>query len=249
MIELSKQKLGFYRQLLQKKHRLEHRLCLVYGEKLLYELVHSAFKIESIIIRSDYSGFLPEDVNVPIYFARTTEFNKLTDQPNPEGVLAIAKIPQWRCFDNLDITQPTVLLWEVQDPGNLGTLIRTMHWFGIQQILLTPNCAEITAPKTLRAAMGAFFYIKPFWLPDNPIHWISQQADNIYAASMQGASIKNIQPKKKILLLGSESHGIPKEVIENQSITKISVPGNSGESLNVAVAGGILMYWFTLGSS
>lgn len=239
---LSKSKLNFFRQLQQKKYRLEYRLFLAYGEKLCQEAILSGFQIEAIIIRTDYVGQVSTPIDIPIYSANFEDFAKLTDQQNPEGLLSVIKIPNWLPIKTLDFNRPSIFLWDIQDPGNLGTIIRTMYWFGVKQLLLTPSCAELTNPKVVRASMGGIFHIQPFW-PENSKSWINQYAELIYAASANENSIQQIKPRKNILLLGNESHGIPPEIIHNNLVEKVSIPGYAGESLNVGVAGGILLFW------
>ena len=165
-------------------------------------------------------------------------FAKMSKTKSPQGILTICDIPK-NNRPNLTLSK-WIYLDKISDPGNLGTLIRSCAWFGIKNIALSPQCVDPYNPKTVRAAMGAHFLVTIQKKIDLSIF---KETHKIIAANLDGFSASTyIFPDKCVLVLGNEAHGISdrsQNCIEDYIfIDKIG----SGNSLNVSVAGSVLMY-------
>ena len=176
------------------------------------------------------------------------EFKKLSVVDHTQGVLAVATLPEndpmtlWDC-------NRVLYLDGVQDPGNVGTLIRTAAWFGVDAIVSDQQTADFFSPKVVRSTMGGLWDVKLFRLADTDsfLQKASKRDYAIYGAEMSGVALKDWRPaEKSVLVMGSEAHGVSEnakdvltEAVCIQANFKTTNPGT--ESLNVAVAGGILM--------
>ena len=148
------------------------------------------------------------------------------------------------------LEKKTIYLDGISDPGNLGTIIRTAVWFGIQQIILSENCASIWNSKVIRSAMGAHFKIDLKELEFSEVMQMDSFSHQIIGASMNGIPMSNLNKniRKWILVLGNEAHGISPNIekLINHNIT-IHGTGKQ-ESLNVAIAGGIILNYLSEGN-
>lgn len=234
----------------QKQFRDETGLFLSEGEKLAFEVASTDFGIELVVIRESPTAEIQElvtkfsDKGIPIYSAPKHLFDQLTDTKTPQSILTVLSIPELP-----KITQDSFIALDgISDPGNVGTIIRTADWFGIKQILFSPNCADIFNPKVVRASMGSIFRVNLF--PEIELHQYIKKnlkTHKLFAADIKSKnSLEKIKiPKKFGLVFGSESHGISKElssIVDNDFI--ISGYGKA-ESLNVAVSVGISLYFFS----
>jgi TrmH family RNA methyltransferase len=225
----------------QQKFRKELGLFVVEGRKNVEELLRSRIEVDNVYATQ---AFL--DNNKPIPQAEVVsevQMQQMSGLDTPPGLLAVAKIPQ---NGQIPASAQLILALDgIANPGNMGTLLRTAEWFGIRDIVCSPDCVEIWNPKVIQAAMGSAFRINIIVakLP----HFLSEQKQlgkAIYGALLEGDNLFEIKEKPEgILVIGSESHGIRKEVLP--CITRpVTIPrmGNSTtESLNAAVAAGILM--------
>jgi TrmH family RNA methyltransferase len=169
----------------------------------------------------------------------STELEKISQLATPNQVIAVVK--------KFPVLQPVIkgklslVLDRIQDPGNLGTIIRTADWFGIDQIICSDDCAELYNPKVVQATMGSILRVKVFYT--NLRAWLEKQNDiRIYATMLEGKDISKMSKLHEgLVLIGNESKGINEELVElaNEKIT-IGKKGNA-ESLNAAVATGIIL--------
>tara|TARA_B100000427_G_scaffold327105_1_gene337123 strand:- start:6296 stop:7036 length:741 start_codon:yes stop_codon:yes gene_type:complete len=163
---------------------------------------------------------------------------RISNTKSPSGILTICDIPPKKPL-NMNICR-WVFIDQITDPGNMGTLIRTCAWFGINNIALSPGCADPYNPKSIRAAMGANFGIS---LYTNVNLHTFKNSHKIIAADLEGTDVNTyVFPNKCVLVLGNEAHGISnqnrKYIKEYISINKLGI----GNSLNVSSAGSILIY-------
>jgi RNA methyltransferase, TrmH family len=167
------------------------------------------------------------------------ELERISFHPTPHQVLAVFTKP---VFESAAKKQGlTLLLDTIQDPGNLGTLLRTADWFGVKQIVCSSETADVFNPKVVQSAMGSLIRVELIYT--NLIDYINLHPDiPLYASSLEGEDLhNNIAIPDLMLLLGNESRGI-NPVLESRASKKIRIPGKGGaESLNVAVAAGILL--------
>ncbi|MEM8897302.1 MAG: RNA methyltransferase [Bacteroidota bacterium] len=253
MESLSKAKLKLFASLHQKKYRYEHALFLVEGKKLLVEAARSAWPLECVIINDArgeaFLSVLGELSSVPAFSLGERDFKKLSTQVSSEGILGVAKMPKPRDWPIYEHTS-ALLLEKVNDPGNLGTLLRTADWFGVHRIYCSPDTVDVYNPKVLRSSMGAFFRAE-FSYVDDWDSFIQSYKSRIWLADMEGLYVKNHTFKKgEWILLGNEANGVSPKTRNSLPDRKLTIDGSGkGESLNVGVAGGIFLYHLFMGNS
>ena len=166
---------------------------------------------------------------------------KITDVTTSQGIVAVCEIPQYKEFKKDKI----LFLDRVQDPGNVGTIIRTADAFGFDAVFLSKGCADVYSPKVVRSTMGSIFHLPV--IQDVTVEEVKSIGNMVYSSTLEKAEfLEKIEiPKKFTLVIGNEGNGISEEV---KSITdkfvKIKMNG-SAESLNASIAAGILMYEFS----
>lgn len=229
---LSKNQIKFIKSLKQKKFRLQHQLFVVEGEKIVNDFLNSDWKIEQIYATKEWEG---DAVEVSI-----KELERISSLKTPNKVLAIIKIPKRKSVISGNLV---LALDAIKDPGNLGTIIRLADWFGIQHIICSQNCVELYNPKVVQATMGSICRIQVQYL--NLKATLENMTDyKICAAVMDGKSVFSLKKsEKRIVLMGSESHGISTELLElaHQKVTIPKSENSQAESLNVANACGIIL--------
>lgn len=239
------------RSLRQKKFRDQNNMFVAEGEKLCLELLNSDFDPELIVIRANPTSDLVEICEnfsaraVPIYTAPKLQFDQMSTSKTPEGILAVVHKQE----KEINFDEPFIALDAIANPGNVGTIIRTAEWFGINHIFLGRDCADKYNPKVVRASMGSIFRSTVVHI-DNLKTFIEDNYSSfeIYAATLDAnTELSKIKPKKKFgIIFGSESHGISEELdpIINK---KFKIEGlGKNDSLNVAIAVGIVLYKFSL---
>lgn len=245
---LSKSKIKLITSLTHKKYRDETGLFVAEGVKLISDLA-TTFHCELLLYtpqREIEVRHLQADERISV---EEKELHKISAQKSPQGMLAV-----FRKKTPVKITatalsgQLCLALDEVQDPGNLGTIIRIADWFGIDQILCSPETADIYNPKTVQASMGAIARVRTFYgqLPS----LLSGQGDlPLYGTFLEGASIYS-EPltTEGVIVLGSEGKGIS-EATERLINRRLFIPGHpagevASESLNVAAAAAVVCAFF-----
>lgn len=243
---LSKNKIKLIHSLNRKKDRDETRLFLAEGNKMVEEAIRSDFEIELIACTSDFLSQHPE------IKTRTTEWietdketiRKASLLQNPQDALAVVRQRNYSISETYLQTELCLALDFIQDPGNLGTILRIADWFGITHVICYENTVDVLNPKVVQASMGAIFRIKiqyvnlPEFLGTHchtqiPVYGTFLEGENIYSETLSANGI---------LIMGNEGNGISPEV--SRLINhKLSIPsfskGEGSESLNVAVAAAI----------
>lgn len=240
---LSKSKIKDILSLSQKKFRDEKGLFIAEGNKLVTELL-PVFKCKSLLATPEWlaekklSGFDIEEVT-------EAELKKISLQKTPQQVFAVFERPAYILNNNQIQNVLSIALDDVQDPGNMGTILRIADWFGIENIFCSLHCADVYNPKTVQASMGAIARVKVFQvdLPsfleaqkkELPVFGTFLDGDNIYAEQL---------PSKGIIVMGNEGNGISPEV-ERAISKRLFIPNypvgrSTSESLNVAVATAIV---------
>jgi len=243
----TKSEIKFYSSLKQKKYRkLEHKF-LAEGKRLVEEGVNSRFVCDRIFMTNEFvnsNSVFIKDIskqNILIDIVSKNDFLKISSTKTPQGILAVFKIPKIK--SNYDKTRNIVALENISDPGNLGTILRTCDWFGISNLLLSEDCAELYNPKVVRASMGAVFNLNVL---DNiklvdETKLLQQKNYQTFVADMDGENYKNVKwQKKSIITFGNEANGPSKEL--KQISQKITIPQKGKvESLNVAAAAAVII--------
>lgn len=245
MISASRQK--YLRSLKLKKYRHSNGEFVAEGSKLIVDLLTGLLNVSKIHATEEVWTAIVEEHGRLNKFEDLVEFGKAKDlerlsllKTSP-GILATFKIPEAsepkRAKDKFALA-----LDGINDPGNLGTLIRTADWFGIEEIFLGEGCADPYNPKTVQASMGSLGRLRlhTVQLEEEFEHW---PKGSILAAEMEGTDPKKLKvPKGGLLVMGSESHGIKVPLPEGSNSLSIKKMGDA-ESLNVGVAAGILLHY------
>jgi RNA methyltransferase, TrmH family len=239
---LSKQKIKDTQTLGQKKFRQQERLFIAEGPKLVKELLEAdASMVKEVLAVKEW---IIENEKILGKIAVTeiteTELERISQLTTPNKVLAIV-----RQFDeDKEITTKGKIILAldgIQDPGNLGTIIRTADWFGIEQIVCSPDSAELYNPKVVQATMGSIARVKVFY---TDLHeWLAEQKNvGIYATTLEGEDVSTVKKiKEGIIVFGNESKGISPDILKLATV-KLTIPKKGkAESLNAAVASGVVL--------
>lgn len=226
------------RKLLDKKYRKSSGLYLIEGERLISDAQKHGAHIEEIFVKQSVADKLAFDEAVVLV---DNVFAKLQDTVNSQGVIAVVRQPEQR-FDAPNGN--CIVLDGLQDPGNVGTLIRTAAACGFSDVFAV-NSVDLFSPKVLRSAMSAHFCVGLHQTDDiADVFRLLNSADcQIVAADMEGENVFTARLSPKVaLVLGNEGNGLSEYSRRNAHIT-VSLPmQNDFESLNVAVAGSVIMY-------
>ena len=226
-----------------KKERDKTGLFILEGKRLVDEIPNS-WEIKYLLKAESYS----EDINFEnVYTVKDSLFEKISETVNPQGILAVCHIKE---FDvtNVDYSNSPffVVLENVTDPGNMGTLIRTADAAGADGIFLSKGCVDIYNPKVIRATMGSIFHL-PIYRNLNLMDLMEDFKNNnvkTLAAHLKGTSTpyKVDMTTACAVIIGDEANGLSDEISEMASdLVKIPMPGKA-ESMNAGIAGGILIY-------
>ena len=243
---ISKNQIKFIRSLQLKKHRDIHNCFVVEGEKIVDEIIKSDFSIYQIFATK---GWLLSNLNIvaeQTHQISEKELSRISQQSTPNKVLAVVEKAERELKISTITKGLTLVLDEIKDPGNLGTIIRACDWFGVENIICSNNSVDVYNPKVIQATMGSIARVNVYYT--NLEETIKNLPNKfpIYGAFMDGKNISDLNLEKNTLLvIGSESFGISKKVSELIS-EKIAIKREKkgAESLNVAIATSILLYEF-----
>ncbi len=234
---VAKSEIKFIKSLQQKKNRMEHGLFVAEGVKMVQDLLDSGLKVHSVYATETdlYTGTTGK-----VSLVSAADLGRMSSLKNPNKGLAVFYM---RTGDNPGYEGFSVVLDDIQDPGNLGTIIRLCDWFGVDQLVCSRETVDCYNPKVLQATMGSIARVKISYTDldaylssaNCPVYGSYMSATPVYSAAMA---------KEGILVMGNEAHGISEKV--KQYLThEISIPaqeGSGAESLNVATATAILLY-------
>lgn len=238
---LSKSQIGFIKSLHQKKYRKENRIFIIEGIKSIVEFIQSSYQIHSIYCLASHRPLLPKlPANIKLFEVNNAELDKISTLQAPQGILALVnmKAEDSLTIDNLR-NRFSLVLDGIQDPGNLGTIIRTADWFGFQNIICSFNTVEVYNPKTVQATMGSLCRVDISYV--DLAEWLKNFDLPIYGAMLEGESLYEMSWNKEgLLILGNEGQGVS-EPVQKMIGIPVTIPRVGGaESLNVAVSAAIL---------
>lgn len=237
---LSKNEHKLITGLQRKKYRVQHQLFVAEGIKVVNEFLNSNLQMEKLFCVEDYyqsiSKYKPELIS-------EKELLKLSNLSTPNKVIGLFKIPENRILEKTGLI---VALDAINDPGNLGTIIRLCDWFGVSQLVCSTNTVDCYNSKVVQASMGSLARVPIVYT--NLQKYLSSAELPVYGAVMNGKNINDTELEKNaILVMGNESNGIATE-IESLLSHKITIPrfgkDSTPESLNVATATAILLNTF-----
>lgn len=238
---LSKSQISFVKSLHQKKIRKEHALFIVEGIKSVTEFLQSDYIVDTVYCTENLLpklGNLSQKIQPQII--SSTDLDRISTLTTPQQILALVKMPVNGQFNRQNLRGNFSLALEsVQDPGNLGTIIRTADWFGIKNIICSKDTVELYNPKVVQASMGSLPRIKIFYT--NLAELLNDCPVPVYGALLNGESIYQTNfGNEGIVVLGNEGNGISSEIL--RLISKpVTIPSfGKAESLNVAISASII---------
>ena len=227
-------KVDLAKKLHQKKYRTETGCYLAEGEHLLLELEKSGVQQAEVFVTEQHADW-------PTRFRKTVigdrQMAQLSDTPSPQGLVAVVPMSETlRQAQSGDQPQRAIYLHEVQDPGNLGTILRTLAWFGRWRLLLSPGSVDPFNPKVVRSSMGAIFHVAIE--QDVDLTTLPQRFQRIAVLDMHGQPLSQAgAADHDLFLFGNEARGVPREALEAMSVSAYTIPGCGAiESLNLATA-------------
>lgn len=240
------------RDLKRRKAREREGVFVVEGIRAVAELLRSKLSITGLLVApklidSPRGAALVESAHargVDIAEVDEKEFRSAAETESPQGIIALAPIPAWS-LDAVDASGPArlLLLDAVQDPGNVGTIIRTAAALGATATIALPGTVDVWNAKVVRSAMGAHFHHPAFHASWPEVEaFLARTSTPLWAADAGGDSLPDRAPARLALAVGNEGSGLS-DVVRSAAARIVSLPIVAGvESLNVAVATGILLY-------
>ncbi len=234
---LSKAQISLITSLQNKKYRKQHGLFIVECIKSVMEFISSSYEVESIFYTDDANTKVGKiSHNIKSHELTETEFQKISALKSPQGILALVKLPlQQKIVPSNLKNKFSLVLDDVQDPGNLGTIIRTAEWFGIEHIICSIGTVDAYNPKVVQATMGSLARLQIHYT--DLTDFIPATGLKVYGALRDGQSIyQTVWADEGLIVMGNEGNGISDEIIAliDQAVT---IPRlGQAESLNVAVA-------------
>lgn len=244
LTSLKNPKVQEWRSLKDKKGREEQKAFFVEGVRMVREALSSSFEVKALIIREDYHPEFDLPSGIPSYILPDHVFQSVSDTKTPQGIAAVLSMKMQ------EASGPRLIALDgVQDPGNVGTIIRTADAAGFDGVILSQDCADLYSPKVLRSTMGSIFrlgFFFPSSLPDL-LHEYAKNGYSVISSQLDGESFydrKNIS-SCFILIIGNEGNGVS-DAVKAVATHRLCLPMRGGaESLNAAVAAGIMMYDLT----
>jgi TrmH family RNA methyltransferase len=234
---LSKSTISLLKSLQQKKFRIEHGLFLVEGNKSVTEFANSSYQIEAIYHTTAIDPKLLK-LSGKINFTEISlnDLEKISSLKSPQEVIALVKTPALPVLNTTDLKGKfAIALDGIQDPGNMGTIIRTADWFGIQHIICSVDTVDVYNPKVVQATMGSLAHINIYYV--ELAEFLGRINMPLFGALLDGSNIyKTDFGTEGLIIMGNEGNGLRPEIIKLvQKAVTIPREGNA-ESLNVGIA-------------
>lgn len=235
---LSNQQIKHFKSLQQKKFRDQHQCFIAEGDKLIHDLLDSDLKLIQLYYISNNGFKKGEEIS-------KNEMSRISGLKTHSNSFAVF---EKRTSLINEVSNKVLILDDIQDPGNLGTLIRLCDWFGFKDIICSKNTVDVYNPKVIQSTMGSLRNVNVFYEDLSSILQDKLSNHIIFGTYMEGSNVKESEvPEKLALVLGNEGQGISPET-SSFIQKKISIPpsqSNRAESLNVAVAGAIVLNHFS----
>ena len=237
---VTKSELKYIQSLSDKKVRLETGCFIAEGVKLVGEMIAAGYPLKAVYALDSWES---PDASIEVTRIEVFELEKMSMLQTPNQVLAVAMMPQQ--VKALDLGgQLTLVLDGIQDPGNMGTIIRTADWFGITQIVASEDTVDVYNPKVIGATMGSFMRVSVTY--KNLAEWMPTVKLPVYGALLEGENIFTTNAVKEgLLVIGSEGKGIRENILDLITYP-VTIPKIGGaESLNAGIAAGIIVAQLT----
>jgi TrmH family RNA methyltransferase len=237
MEAISKAKQKWIRSLQLKKNRDEEQVFVVEGEKMVLEgLSHSFHELIILVAENEHVSLIPESVTTNCYSISSNELAQLSTLKTPNKLIAVFK----RRNQQTDSTKKGIVLDGVQDPGNLGTILRIADWFGVSQIICSHETVDVYNPKVIQASMGAIYRVNVVYT--DLYNFLSNTNQPSYSALLDGTDFQKVSfEENALLIMGNEGKGIHNELLPFIQ-HRITIPKiGQAESLNVGTATAVLI--------
>lgn len=236
---LKNPKVTAWKALKDRKGRRESGCFLVEGRKMVEEALASAFDVETVLVQEGME--LPDGLTMPVYELPAHVLAAVCDTKTPQGIAAVVRMKEQSALG-----KHIVVLDGVQDPGNVGTIIRTADAAGLDGVLLSNQCADVFSPKVLRATMGSIFRMNLRTTDDLPgeLTKLREKGYSILSSQLDGTPFYEREKvaERFALIIGNEGNGVSEQV-QQTATHQVRLPMRGGaESLNAAIAAAIMMY-------
>ncbi len=236
---LKNPKVTAWKALKDRKGRRESGCFLVEGRKMVEEALASAFDVETVLVQEGME--LPDGLTMPVYELPAHVLAAVCDTKTPQGIAAVVRMKEQSALG-----KHIVVLDGVQDPGNVGTIIRTADAAGLDGVLLSTQCADVFSPKVLRATMGSIFRMNLRTTDDLPgeLTKLREKGYSILSSQLDGTPFYEREKvaEQFALVIGNEGNGVSEQV-QQTATHRVRLPMRGGaESLNAAIAAAIMMY-------
>jgi len=245
---ISKNKIKLVKSLEYKKYRDIHQLFLAEGNKIVTDILHSKTEVKTLIGTPEFLGHSENLIKqgTEVIESNRAGIKSASLLQNPQEAIALCRIPAYNLDEADPSTQLLICLDNIQDPGNLGTIIRVADWFGIENVVCSSGMADIFNPKAVQASMGSLGRVKVHYAPLHSfLSAASEKGIPITGAFLNGENVFTSDlPEPGILVMGNEGQGISEELAgyinKKICIPTFSISETHAESLNVAIATAIL---------
>lgn len=236
---LKNPKVAAWKALKDRRGRRESGCFLVEGRKMVEEALKSAFDVETVLVQEGME--LPDGLTMPVYELPAHVLAAVCDTKTPQGIAAVVRMKEQSALG-----KHIVVLDGVQDPGNVGTIIRTADAAGLDGVMLSNQCADVFSPKVLRATMGSIFRMNLRTTDDLPgeLTKLREKGYSILSSQLDGTPFYEREKvaEQFALIIGNEGNGVSEQV-QQTATHRVRLPMRGGaESLNAAIAAAIMMY-------
>ena len=240
---ISKNQIKFVKSLQKKKFRLESKCFVVESIKNVNEILNSDYKVQQIFATANWIERYKNIDDVSINLVKENEMKRISSLKTSSDVLAVVKIPKKK--NNFNFFGVNIVLDDVKDPGNLGSIIRICDWFGVKNIYCSQETVDMYNPKVVQSTMGSISRVNIIYTDLKEMIIKLNDSVSVYATVMNGEDLNQIKiDENSLIVFGNESNGISKDIqnviSERITINKIG----EAESLNVAVSTAIILNKF-----
>lgn len=250
---ISRNQIKYVQSLRLKKFRDQHDVFIAEGEKIVAELINSKLSVKMLFALEEWVILHRQNIseNIDLHVVSGKELERISNLKTPHKVLAVVQQPQ-NLFKGEIFSEGLVLMLDkIQDPGNLGTILRTADWFGVRHVICSPNTADVYNPKTIQSSMGSFIRVQTHYTDLGPCLDKLSEEVTVYGAFPDAFDLYAVKSSlPAVLVVGNESKGISAEVASRIQ-QKLMIPSGAkdfegrAESLNAAMATGIILSWLS----